>query len=684
MSEIELYPGLTYKLPPQPPKTKIAGHNLTKKNQKWQRVETPKDFDEWDEDKQYEHALMINKYCEEGYWFYNNGVPTYINGDNFHYLNEFKLDIGYPEYRDVDRRWFYAWEICDKDINCLGLDYGKKRRDGFSYRAVSIMLNRARRNFNSNYGIISKTGGDAKECFDKLVYGFKEYNDFLKPQVQSAEDVKKELIFATPIQRVSYKNKKINKEISLNTKVSWKNTANNSFDGTKQKILLSDESGKWSNKDGDFQQWFNVARTCLMTGAKIIGKMINGSTVNESSSGGLAFKNIWDNSSPLEKNENGRTISGLYRYFVPAYDGLEGFVDEYGMSVIEDPEKPTFDRDGIKILKGAKSYLLAEREAKRKAGDIVGYYEAMRQFPFDETEMFRDAANEKTTFNLDKIYEQIDHNAISVQSNKMLIRGNFEWAGGIRDTIVEWHPNENGRWLLWWLPPPEQRNKFTTIYSKRCPSNNHVGLFSLDPYGSKTTTVGKHSLAASHGFRKYDAMDINKSNVFISEYWNRPKDPLIVYEDMIKQCFFFGWEILVESNKTNCLDYFRMRGYEKYLMERPAITHTEASKGQKEPGLPNVGEGLRQQLIETLENYISTSIGMRENEGSMGVMPFDNTLQDWINFDPEKWTDYDLTVSSMIALIGSKKYQEKPKQYVNTLSLFPQYKRVGNTSVRIK
>jgi len=678
---LEIYPGLEFKFPEMPSKSTIAGYKLTPKSQKWRRIETPKDFDSLSPEEQYNHALMINKYCEEGYWFYNKGVPTYITGDHFHYLNEFKLDVGYPEYRDVDRRWFYAWDISEKDINCLGLTYGKKRRDGFSYRGVSIILNKARKTFNSNYGIISKTGGDAKECFDKLVFAFREYNSFLKPQVQSAEDVKKELLFSSPIQKVTVNKRKIEKEISLNTKISWKNTAENSFDGTKQKILLSDESGKWGKKDGDFEKWFNVAKTCLVTGGKIIGKMINGSTVNESESGGKAFKNIWEKSDPRDKNANNRTISGLFRYFVPAYDGLEGFVDEYGHSVIEDPKEDVYDREGVKINQGSKSFLNNERDSKRKAGDIVGYYEHMRQFPFDETEMFRDAANEKTTFDLDRIYEQIDYNQVS---SGVLVRGNFEWVNGIRDSAVEWHPTENGRWLLCWLPPQDDRNKMNVVYGKKSPANTHVGLFSLDPYSSKTTTQGKHSLAASHGFRKYDVMDEDMSNCFICEYWNRPKDPLIVYEDMIKQCVFYGWEILVESNKTNCLDYFRLRGYEKYLMERPAITHTEGSKGQKEPGLPNAGEGLRQQLIETLENYISTNIGRNDSTNKMAFMPFDNTLQDWINFDPEKWTDYDLTVSSMIALIGSKRYVKEIKKDVQKFKFFNEYRVVGNRSKKIR
>ncbi len=682
MAEIELYPGLVYRTPNKTSSTSVANTKFAKSNQRWRRNQLPENWEELTDEEQMSFAEEEDRRCTDGYWFMNNGVETYINGDHYHYLNWFKLDIGYADYRDVDRRWFYAWEICDKDPECMGINYAKKRRDGFSYRAVSIQLNRARKTFNSNFGMMSKTGDDAKECFAKLVYGFQEYPSFLKPQVQSAEDVKKELYFKAPIQRVTHKTRTVVKEMSLNTKINFKNTRENSYDGHKQKVLLSDESGKW--EEANFEKWFNVAKTCLIVGGNIIGKLLNGSTVNESAKGGKAFKSVWKNSDSLIRNENGRTLSGLYRYFVPAYDGLEGFIDEYGASVIESPESPIKALDGSIIKVGSKSFLERERDAKRKAGDLVGYYEAMRQFPFDEEELFRDPASEMNIFDLDRIYEQLDYNNLQVEQNgQRLVRGNFEWIGGNRDCgEVGWMPSEKGRWLMWWTPKPDDRNKKIVKYGKPSPANEHAGVFSLDPYAAKQTSEKKHSLAASHGFRKLDLFEPDISNCFVTQYWCRPSDPLIVYEDMIKQCVFYGWPILVESNKTNCLDHFRLRGYENYLMDRPHIAHTEYSeKNQKEPGLPNFGEAVRTVLIETYQSYISNNIGVNQETNKMGNCMFNDTLDDAIKFDPEKWTDYDLTVSAMIAVVGSKKYiapnlDRKPIQFFNT------YRVNGSESVK--
>ena len=42
-----------------------------------------------------------------GVWFWNNGVPTYLTGLNYFYLNYWQLDIGLPYFRLIDLEYFY-------------------------------------------------------------------------------------------------------------------------------------------------------------------------------------------------------------------------------------------------------------------------------------------------------------------------------------------------------------------------------------------------------------------------------------------------------------------------------------------------------------------------------------------------------------------------------------------------
>jgi len=686
MERIEIYKGTFYEIPHLPPKAHIGGSNLVKQNQKWKRNELPENFEELPEDEQEKFAIQEDERCTTGYWFMCNGVPTYITGDHYHYLNWFKIDSGYPDYRDRDRRWFYHWELCDKNEDCLGQMYGKQRRDGYSYRCDSIILNRARKTFNANYGIISKTGEDAREMFNKLVHGFLEYPQFFKPQVQSAEDVKKELVFKTPQQRVTFKNRITKKEISLNTKIDWKNTKENSYDGMKLKIVVADESAKYP-KDVPIEKWFNIGRTCLILGSRIIGKMLIGSTVNELDKGGAGFLELWKRSDFTEQTNNKRTLTGLFRYYVPAYDGLEGFIDEYGQSVIDTPATPVMGIDGNLITKGAKQWIEDELSARKKAGDSIGYYEFKRQFPCREEDMFVTPADEKTCWNLDKIYTQIEHNDIHF-IEKTLHCGYFSWVGGQRDTTVMWNslkyddPRVTHRFA--WMPKPEDTNKFTLKNGRKAPANTHIGLFTLDPYKAVNTTSKRQSKAASHGFKKFDMLAEKKlSDVFISEYWNRRSDPLLVYEDMILCCVYFGWQLLPERNVTNCNDLFRARGYSEYLMAAPSMTKDEFIEKRdknEDAGLANTSGKTQQQMVEHLASYIENNIGENESTGEMNYMPFNNTLKDWLAFEIDNWTPYDLTISSMLAVIGSKAVISLPAKPKTKLDFFPKYDNRGTMS----
>lgn len=680
----ELYGGLRYEYPKMPPKNKIMNNNLVRTSQKWKRTELPSNWKYMTEEDQMAFAQEEDRKCTEGIWFFNNGVPTYITGDHYHYLNWFKIDGGYPDYRDRDRRWFYHWQLCDENMDCLGQCYGKLRRDGYSFRVDSIILNRARKTFESNYGIVSKTGIDAAEMFRKLVSAFRNYPSFMKPQVKSAESVQKSLVFDTPQKRVTNKTRLVEKEISLETIIDWRNTGENAYDGSKMKLIACDEAGKW--EQANVKKWWSIGKTCVTLGRRVIGKAFVGSTVNESEKGGKNFKQIYDESdvTKISAETNNRTISGLWRYFVPAFDGIEGFIDEFGNSVIEDPAEPVMGIDGEWIKEGAKSFYERERKKLYDAGDVIGYYEELRQRPFTEEEMFRDPANENTQFDLDKIYHQISFNDSVGKSP--LIRGNFIWKDGIRDSSVMFKEDSNGRWLVSWMPPPEKRNISVLRGGQKAPGNTHDGLFSVDPYDHKYTASNKRSMAASHGIHKMSFDTPSVSMAPISEYWFRPNDPSILYEDMLMQCVFYGWQILGESNKPGCINHFRNRGYEHYLMDRPAFTHTEYSnKNQKEKWIPNTGDadrGIRRMLVEHTQSYVYSHVGINSN-GEISNFPFNNTLNDLAKFDVEKWTDFDLTVSFMIGVLGLNDYRPQIRER-KPFKLFDVYKTDGTSSILIK
>ena len=38
-------------------------------------------------------------YREEGHWFLNQNIPTYLTGSHYMYLQWTNIDIGYPDFR---------------------------------------------------------------------------------------------------------------------------------------------------------------------------------------------------------------------------------------------------------------------------------------------------------------------------------------------------------------------------------------------------------------------------------------------------------------------------------------------------------------------------------------------------------------------------------------------------------
>ena len=52
---------------------------------------------------------------EEGFWFYNKNVATYITGTHYMYLQWSKIDVGQPDFRESNRLFYIFWEACKAD-----------------------------------------------------------------------------------------------------------------------------------------------------------------------------------------------------------------------------------------------------------------------------------------------------------------------------------------------------------------------------------------------------------------------------------------------------------------------------------------------------------------------------------------------------------------------------------------
>jgi hypothetical protein len=626
---------------------------------------------------------------DNGHWFINNSKPTYMTGTHYMYLQWTKIDIGLPDFRESNRIFYIYWEACKADNRSFGMCYLKNRRSGFSFMSSSEICNTGTIVRDSRIGIMSKTGSDAKKMFtDKVVPIVRNYPFFFKPIQDGMDNPKTELAFRVPASKITRKNmdQENQEEIDgLDTTIDWKNTADNSYDGEKLLLLIEDEAGKIEKPENILNGW-RVRKTCLRLGSKIVGKCMMGSTSNALSKGGENFKKLYGDSNPRTRSANGQTKSGLYSLFIPMEWNIEGYIDEFGWPVFEDPDKPVKGIDGEMITQGVITWWNNEVAALKSDSDALN--EFYRQFPRSESHAFRDESKQ-SVFNLTKIYQQIDYND-SLIKDQVLTRGYFHWKNGVKDSEVVWTPDKNGRFLVSWIPNSRLRNNVITRGGKKYPGNEHLGAFGCDPYDISGVVGGGGSNGALHGMTKYH-MEEAPTNEFFLEYIARPQTAEIFFEDVLMACVFYGMPLLAENNKARLLYHFKNRGYRAYSMNRPDKHKTKLSKTEIEiGGIPNSSEDVRQAHASSIETYIEEYVGL-DTEGTyrdpdcMGSMYFIKTLEDWARFDPNNRTKHDASISSGLAIMATRKHLFETEKKESKISIkFVKYDNRGIRSEILK
>ena len=499
-------------------------------NNKWEPIEYPKelksiktifDWEKYSEEFKNKWYAYIDKEFtrrEKGYWFNNKDIPTYVTGSHYMYLQWTKIDVGKPDFREANRLFFIFWEACKADKRCYGMCYLKNRRSGFSFMSSSETVNQATITSDSRFGILSKSGSDAKKMFtDKVVPISLNLPFFFKPIQDGMDRPKSELAYRVPASKLTKKSITSTSEEKilegLDTTIDWKNTGDNSYDGEKLRLLVHDESGKWEKPDNILNNW-RVTKTTLRLGSRIIGKCMMGSTSNALDKGGENFKKLYKASDVTKRNRNGQTSSGLYSLFIPMEWNYEGYIDSFGYPVFDTPAEPVIGNDKEYIDIGVIEFW--ENEADGLKNDKNGLNEFYRQFPRTEEHAFRDESK-NSIFNLTKIYEQIDYNDGTLATGAV-VKGNFQWENGIKDTKVIFYPSKEGRFNISWVPSLNLQNRVIIKNGAKHPGNEHVGAFGCDSYDISGTTDGNGSKGALHGLTKFSMENAPPNTFFFRIY----------------------------------------------------------------------------------------------------------------------------------------------------------------------
>lgn len=652
-----------------------------------------------------------------GYWCYIKGKLTYIDGWQYMYCNFWRIDIGLPEYRSRDRKFFIFARFCytttdayyryqvtskegklmftnnDKELEaafraghtitekatwidfgkrlCVGFVYPKHRREGATYKAEFINFEIISRSENVNGGIQSQNGDKAEEAFKKhLVYPYQTLEFFFKPMTKGTSDPQDQLLFAAPIKKAQGGKTLTGQTTGLRSKINWATGAQSMFyDGYKMFFFHDDEIGKLQSP-ADCYERHQITFKCLAqgNGSEIHGFTIKTSTVGEmSQGGGKRMLTLCSESKLEETRKNGMTISGMYTYFNPAYDGLDGFIDEYGNSIIEDPlpDEEVYNLKNKRLLQGAKSFLEEKSQGFIERGDhesLLAHNQDLREHPRRFKHCFLSAAGETgmpTALISGRIQE------LTFNLGLRPIKGNFQWIDPRKwEKGVLWKPDENGRFNVSLVLNMKDSNAIMFDGNTWVPRQPGKFVGCGDPF-KFTKKVGQR--LSNGGGAVFYPRDINedpednikkwKSHRFVCTYNERIDNKHEYFEDMLKMIIYYGCFFYPENNLPELYEWIEDKGFGGMLLYRfDSFNQRLADK----PGF-NSDEKTKQTLFQAVKNYLELHVS-RETHIDL--------LSECVEIQGiEEMTFYDLFTAAGGALLGAQQ-PEKLWEYYREASGF--------------
>lgn len=722
--------GIKCYLPPVPSKHEIQGSHLPKKEQRWYRTELPtfkardikifsgdeyqgdedldwdrcrreeiigqSGHDPWDIDKagnpkKVEGAEWsldyvcpqlnafrtqeLTRIFKTGHWFMNNGKPTYLTGPAYFYFNWWKIDTGFPEFRQYLLEIFYLIEIARKAPYIIGVIIASMRGVGKTYVALCILYILSIMKKQAFSGMQSKTDKDAANMFKKMLMCIGNLPEFLIPTNTHGSNFNdlNELHFVAS--RRKHPNLKYDKKLrgkALNTSIDYRNANDGAYDGETTAVLLEDEIGKIAKKIGSVKERFSVARFCVQRGSEKRGILFGFTTVgNMERGGGEEFKQLYYDSKPTTVNEVGWTKSGCICYFIP--DIQATIFDIYGQPIIEPPkDKETIEyirthpKYGESFVKGARYYHDIQAQQYKNAGQENDYISYKQKNPRTEEEAFM-FEGKKCIFNAEILQQR--QIILTTPGSSFIRRGDIVLVDKVTAKFVD--NATNGKWAISYFPDAsgvwKPNNVKLDFQGLPVPLNDHLGSAGADPISAKKL-IENPDRASDSAVVIRSKYNFNIPDEFcevpIALYLGRSPNPHDTFNDAIAGAIFFGLPILIENNKEAMIDHFYREGMENFVMKRP---QTAFEKMKHENDLtPGVYSGTGH--IDQYTTLAKTDIQVNGHKWK-----HIDLVQDALRFDPSKTTQFDAFVAYGNAVVAAQKpVIEKPKP-VELSSIIPRF-----------
>lgn len=661
-------------LPKRPANKYIVNWDKPLSKQKFRREVIPNDLQRWNEKKRDEFVEAMFHKRRNGEWWKIGGRVMYITGKFWYFLNFWWTEAGmYPEFREESLDFFLVWEHCVRDKDCCGLLDIKGRRMGDTEKSLCILYEEASGSRYTWCGMQNVKEDDAKDNFLRIVGASAKIPFFFKPIMPSSSAPTKVMEFRYP-EEIFTMNKLRNEKAKgtnsgqggdlvykydpINSKIDYETSVKGRYDGKRLKIWHLDEPGKITAFDVNEQWGIIKPALSLQNGAKIVGKALWTTTVEdfESAQTMQHIKKTWDESDPNDKNANNRTQSGLYRYFRNCVNAYA--VDEFGFKLKEE------------CLQRVKN----EQAGYEAVTDWDGLAAFNRKHPITIDDVFRPPHNECVLYPvlLDKRMRQIDNGQLGNDRTSNIdgstvrpleVAGEFAWTNGFGSKVM-WIPNQNGKWRV--SHHPDTPNNFWVgPDGLQFPGNIAAYTFGVDPV-DHTAEDGQGSDGGGAVFRRFNKLVDNdlaldddgniadwevwrmQTERFVADYIDRPDNPYDYFEEMLKAAIYYGVPIFPEKNRGSIIPWFNDKGFKHFVGWRPMETRMDvASKKQKkfkkEKGM-TANPGIIHLYTQELKLHVYKRWPAYHHK---------RILNDYRQYNVKNRTKRDLTVACGMALLAA-------------------------------
>lgn len=617
-----------------------------------------------------------------GVFMKNKNRLVYLPGPYWFMLQWCKMfgakGDGFGKHFRYQREIFYLFEHMWHP-KILGIYISKAKKTGITQIIDGgYCVEKATRESQWIIGFMSRNFDVAVENNMKLfLYAFDNLPGALKPMVGAKAAKGGNVEFSNPA-----KVKKAGDQEVLETKVFCVPTSEHSFDSHFMNLEHIDEYPKYyQDSKKEPREVFNGNKAGVKDQDEFRGRIIISSYPPEVDDIGSeqAAKTYKD--SKLSTCKNGKTISELICYHIPAYKSLKSCIDKYGDC---DEEK-------------AKQIILENRE--RVIGDKKAYLAEVRQNPNNEKEAFGSGGASKC-FNpvrLTELQYDLSERQASGKTFRQgkLIWDNPLWEAGKQDQrpkgkfcnikFIEFEERElhslnedqiasKTRYRIYHDIPEIYKNQFLRLgrddAGNLLPPSRFYSVGAIDPTDYRSgehveqgSKISMHSMPV-HDLRHNMAARRVVTKVFNAEYYYRPENPQESYEDCVKHILYTGSLCIVEANNAYVAQKLIEDGLSHYMLWRDENNNLVQYNLKHKDKLKPVRTLKVKGSIDTVADIVTfTKAYLLEadpnyNEVDYGALiESERLIGQYLDFDDTDTKKYDMVISSGYTLIAHEAYQ---------------------------